>query len=159
VEGAEGSLSARQSRQEKEGRWSPHERLREIILNECPDELLIGPLAGLRGKKLVIVDAIAYRMIFDTLTSAVPKFGIEVLNRVGGRVPYVHDQDKDRDSGLAGLTPTQIRNESLKMLKTLKDLVAAEKKAKKREVVSEPETPLEPEVPQPATIVSEPESE
>jgi hypothetical protein len=112
-----------------------NETLRSIGLQPCPDELLIGPLSSLRGTGLRMIDALAYRMWFDSLTGKVPKFGTELLNRLGGRVPYVHDQDKEKDNGLSQLTPEQIKKESLRILKSIKDLLVVKKPAK--DVVSE----------------------
>jgi len=136
------------------------DELMAIAMEECPDTMLIGPLASLRGQGLKMYQALLRRFWFEALTGNT-KSNEAILNRLLGRVPYVHDNSGDKDSGLSSMTPEQILKESKKMLKGIKDLLTTKKP--KKDVVSEPDPDFLPGpivvVEDPGVIVSEPETE
>jgi hypothetical protein len=126
----------------------------------CPDEMLTGPLASLRGKGLKMYQVLLRRFWYGALCGNT-KSDEAILNRLLGRVPYAFDKSGDKDNGLSNMSPEQILKESKRMLKGIRDLLTVRKKPK--DVVSEPDPDS---VPEPIVvtevtdmIVSEPEPE
>lgn len=122
------------------------EALVTIAAQPCPDDLLVGILLGLRGQGLSMVEALQYRMISNAILGDKDsvRYGIEIMNRIYGKVNLVLTKDKD-ESKVSNMTPEEIREETLALLKALDKFVKPKKRKKKADIVSEPtEQPAEP---------------
>ena len=132
-----------------------------ISVQPCPDELLVGVMEGLRGQGLTMGDALQYRMFIDSITGIRGSDSItrELMNRLFGKVRLVVTKDEGEKDPTTGMTPEQIRGETMKLLKRL-DEITKPKKKRKKEVVSEadPSRVEDPApTPLPQEVVSEPE--
>lgn len=116
------------------------EALLTIAAQPCPDQLLTGDLQGLRGQGLTMVEALQYRIFTNAILGHKDsvRYGIEILNRLYGKVNLVLTKDKDEER-ISKMTPEEVRDETLAMLKRLEEFIGDKKGKKKGKKKSEPE--------------------
>lgn len=121
------------------------EALSVIAMQPCPDELLVGVLESLRGQGISMVEALQYKIFCNAIIGQKDsvRYGIEILNRLYGKVKLVLTKDKD-DDAVSKMTPEEIREETLALLKRLEEFTEPKKKRTRKkkgevpvEIVSE----------------------
>lgn len=125
---------------------SDDDALMAIAGTACPDDLLCGVMEGLRGKDLTMGEALQWRMFIDGILGTKGSDAVtrEIMNRLFGKVRLVVTKDV-RDESVAQMTPEEIRDETLALLKRLEEFTAKPQPKKRRskkaptEIVSEAE--------------------